>query len=142
MTSSADKNRPCIGVAVLVWRGSEVLLGERINAGQASCWQFPGGHLEYGEDVLSCARREVREETGLKIEPLKQVAYSGDVFITNGRQYVTLFVSAQLAGGKPEVKEPEKCARWQWFSPAALPEPLFTPITNLLRAHPDLSDLI
>ncbi len=30
-------------------------------------WQIPGGGLEYGEEVIHCLKREMREETGLRI---------------------------------------------------------------------------
>jgi 8-oxo-dGTP diphosphatase len=62
-----QENRPYIGVAVIVVREGRVLLGKRKNAHGAGTWQFPGGHLEYGESIESCARRELFEETGLTI---------------------------------------------------------------------------
>ncbi len=34
-------------------------------------WMAPGGHREFNEGVFECARREVLEETGLKIKNLK-----------------------------------------------------------------------
>jgi 8-oxo-dGTP diphosphatase len=138
---SATNQRPYVGVATLVWHQGKLLLGERVNPGAENCWQFPGGHLEYAEDVLSCAQREVREETGLEIHQLKLAGYSKDLFITNARHYVTLFVSAQRLRGEPELREPDKCLRWQWFSPSRLPAPLFTPIVSLLKTHPDLLEL-
>ena len=133
--------RPWVGVAVLVWNEGRLLLGRRINADAESCWQFPGGHLDYGEDVLDCARREVQEETGLEIHQLKPVAYTSEVFMSGGRHYITLYASAQLLCGEAEVREPDKCECWQWFLPSSLPAPLFTPITNLLKRHPDLWEL-
>lgn len=36
-------------------------------------WSFPKGHLEPGEDDLSAALREVREETGLECEPVRDL---------------------------------------------------------------------
>lgn len=139
--SSSDNQRPYVGVATLVWHQGKLLLGERVNSEGGNCWQFPGGHLEYAEDVLSCAMREVHEEVGIETHQLKPVGYSNQAFINNTHHYVTLFVSAQLLRGKPEVREPEKCRCWQWFAPDQLPAPLFTPIINLLKECPDLSDL-
>jgi 8-oxo-dGTP diphosphatase len=141
MPNSATNQRPYIGVATLVWHQGQLLLGERVDSGGGHCWQFPGGHLEYAEDVLTCAMREVREEVGIEIHQLKPAGYSNEAFINNTHHYVTLFVSAQLLCGDPQVHEPEKCRSWQWFPPGRLPAPLFTPIINLLKDYPDLSDL-
>lgn len=142
MPESAPYQGPCIGVATLVWNQGRLLLGERIHPGAANCWQFPGGQLEYAEEVLACAQREVREETGMEIHQLTLAGYSNAVFINNGRHFVTLFVSAQWLRGEPVALEPEKCLGWQWFSPQQLPQPLFTPISNLLQVYPDLNALL
>ncbi len=129
-----DKNlsRPSIGVAVLIWREQQLLLGERLTAGQPACWQFPGGHLENNESVTACARREVLEETGLCIKSLRHLGFTDLPFEIAQQKYMTLLVSCDYKSGEAETLEPEKCARWQWFDYQALPAPLFAPINNFL----------
>lgn len=124
-----------------MWREGKLLLGERIMHDADNCWQFPGGQLEYGEDVFDCAHREVLEEAGLEIHQLAPITFTNTAFILSQRHYITLFVSAQYCGGRLQPGEPDKCRRWQWFSPDKLPTPLFTPILQLLKSHPDLSAL-
>ena len=34
-------------------------------------WEFPGGGVENGEDLINCLKREVKDETGLAVEPLE-----------------------------------------------------------------------
>jgi 8-oxo-dGTP diphosphatase len=128
-----SQHRPAVGVSVIVLNGDRVLLGLRIAGHGAGCWQFPGGHLEFGESIEGCARREAREETGLELRNLRPGLYTNDIFAAEGRHYITLFVLADYAGGTPEVCEPDKCARWEWFGWDELPQPLFLPIENLLR---------
>ena len=33
-------------------------------------YELPGGHIDFGEDIVDGLRREIKEETGLDIEPL------------------------------------------------------------------------
>lgn len=125
---------PRVGVGVIVLRDGRVLLGERRGAHGAGTWALPGGHLEFGETVEQCARREVDEETGLQLVDVQRGPWSSDVFVAEGRHYVTLFVLAPCAAGEPAVREPHKCAGWRWFDWAALPAPLFLPLQTLQRS--------
>lgn len=124
--------RPVIGVGVLVWRNKQLLLGERMDKKQVNCWQFPGGHLEDNESVITCARREVMEETGIKVKNLRHLGYTDDQFEVAQKKYITLLVSCEYDSGEVKVLEPEKCARWQWFDYRRLPSPLFIPISRYL----------
>ena len=128
------KKRPYIGIGVILIRNQKILLGKRRNAHGAGSWCCPGGHLEYGESFETCARREVREETGLEIENIRCGTFTNDLFTAEGKHYVTLFMLADCPRGTPRVREPEKCETWAWFSGKALPRPLFLPLENLLAA--------
>lgn len=44
-----------------------VLLVKRRNEPYKDCWAFPGGFMEIDEDLKTCARREVMEETGMAL---------------------------------------------------------------------------
>ena len=131
--AAMSARRPQIGVGVLVFRNGQLLLGQRRGSHGAGTWAPPGGHLEFGESVEICARREVLEETGLHVQAVRPGPYTSDVFDAEDRHYVTLFVLAQSAEGEPAVREPSKCAGWAWFSWTDLPEPLFLPLANLRR---------
>ena len=64
--------RPKVGVGVIIIKDGKVLLGKRKNAHGEGSWSFPGGHLEFNEELFDCAKREVLEETGIKIKNLFQ----------------------------------------------------------------------
>lgn len=128
-------SRPAIGVGVLVWREKQLLLGKRINQHAENCWQFPGGHLEYGESVTSCAHREVMEETGLKIQSLRHLGFTDKPFTVARQQYITLLLSCDYQSGELQTLEPDKCEGWSWFDYEHLPFPLFEPINIFIAQY-------
>ena len=131
-------NRPQVGVSVIVIKSNKVLLGKRRNAHGHGTWAFPGGHLEFGEALETCAQREVLEETGLQLKNIRRVAFTNDIFPVERKHYVTLYVVAEYDAGELSVMEPEKCEQWGWFDWDDLPQPLFIPVQNLLAQgyHP------
>lgn len=80
-------------------------------------WGLPGGALELNESVARCARREVREETGLELGPLRLTGvYSDpryDVVYPNGdqAQQFSVVFTARATGGKMQVDGVETSAQ-------------------------------
>lgn len=124
--------RPMVGVGVLVCRGGKVLMLRRINAHGAGTWSLPGGHLEYHETLEHGARREVLEETGIRIKKPVVAALTNDLF-SEGKHYVTIFMKALALPGEARILEPDKSDAIGWFRWKELPRPLFLPIENLLK---------
>ncbi len=129
------KERPKIGVGVIVINDNKILLGKRKNAHGDGTWSFPGGHLELNEEVEDCAARETEEETGIKLKNIRLSSFTNDIFQKEGKHYVTLFVISEYDSGEVKVMEPDKCERWEWFDWDNLPEPLFIPIQNLKKQN-------
>lgn len=133
---AAERAQVRVGVAVIVRREGSVLMGHRKGSHGAGTWSFPGGHLEVGESVFECASRELREETGIARDPehcFRKLTYTNDVFTSEDKHYVTLYVETDFNEDtpEPEVMEPNKCVEWRFFGTP--PSPLFLPIKNLLK---------
>ncbi len=62
--------RPILGVGALIFERERILLAERGKEPLKGYWSLPGGVLEVGETLREGIRREVKEETGLEVEPL------------------------------------------------------------------------
>ncbi len=125
------QNQPRVGIGVIVLDDGKILLGKRKNSHGAGTWSFPGGHLEFNESWEVCAAREVMEETGITIKNLRFKTATNDIFHTEAKHYITLFMLADYDSGEVQVMEPEKCEEWRWFDWNHFPEPLFVPIENL-----------
>ena len=63
--------RPLVGVGALLFRRGRILMAQRGKEPLKGWWSLPGGALETGESLADAVRREVREETGLEVEPLR-----------------------------------------------------------------------
>ena len=106
---------PRVGVGVCITKGTKVLLGQRLNAHGHGTWCFPGGHLEFGETWEVCAIRETQEETGIEITDIGFLAATNDIFETEDKHYVTIYMKAEWMSGDPQVLEPNKMVKWDWF---------------------------
>lgn len=134
------KERPKVGVGVCIVKEGKVLLGKRINAHGHGTWAFPGGHLEFGETAIECARREVAEETGMQIANIRRGPYTEDLYLAENKHYITLILIADWLAGEPIVLEPQKCERWDWFEWNNLPQPLFKTFANLAENNIQLAE--
>ncbi len=60
-------------------------------------WSWTGGHADGDEDLLAVARRESREETGLKeVRPLSEEIYSLEVLTVDGHEKRGQYVPSHL----------------------------------------------
>jgi len=83
-------------------------------------WMAPGGHREFNEGLFACARREVKEETGLDIKNLKVIA-TGNAYLQDlDQEFFFHFVEADYASGEV-IPEPEN-GELAWLSPAEMLE--------------------
>jgi 8-oxo-dGTP diphosphatase len=99
--------------AVAVVRGDAMLLLRRPAYAD---WVLPGGRPRSHESMGSCARREVREETGLDIHPSRcaMVLEVNDT-VTRRRIVELVFVADEFDTSTPVQGEPGREAVWVAF---------------------------
>lgn len=61
---------PLLGVGALIFEGDRILMAQRGKQPLMGLWSLHGGLVETGESLADAIRREVREETGLEVQPL------------------------------------------------------------------------
>jgi 8-oxo-dGTP diphosphatase len=105
----------------LVEDGDRVLLARRAREPFKGRWDIPGGFLEEGEHPLDGLRRELREETGLEVEPLEFVGVAMDRYGGDSTAEATLnmYWTARVVSGEPEPAD--DVSELAWFDRDELP---------------------
>ncbi len=124
---------PLVGVGAVIVDSGRVLLVRRGTEPLKGHWSLPGGLVELGEGLLSAVVREVREETGLVVEPvelvelLDRIHHEADLVRYH---YVIADYLCRVTGGKLQAASDADAVRWveraEWNSHSAL---LLDPIT-------------
>lgn len=127
MAFTYDYPRPAVSadcVVITSEKKPKVLLIQRGNEPFKGQWAFPGGFMNMSETTEQCAIRELEEETGLKVNEIRQIgAYSKVDRDPRGR---TVTVAYLVIIDKAEaVKGGDDAAEAQWFPLSDLPKLAF-----------------
>jgi ADP-ribose pyrophosphatase YjhB (NUDIX family) len=114
-------SKPTAGALCI--QDGRVLLARRAHSPFHGFWDIPGGFLNEGEDPLDGVRRELKEETGLEIEPERFLGiwidrYGGD---STAEATLNLYWTAKVVGG--EAAPADDVSELRWFDPDELPHP-------------------
>lgn len=121
---------PTVGVAVVVLRGHEILLGRRAaGVSYAGQWCIPCGHVEWDEEVRAAAQREFFEETGLQVD-IGEVVTVHSNFHDAAQQTVGIWFRGTLRGGA--LQPGDDLDAVGYFALDALPTPLAFPTDALV----------
>lgn len=97
-------------------------------------WTMPGGKFEFGDDLLSGAARELKEETDLDLISAKIISITNDKY-GDTAHFITLGFLATKWSGEVKIMEPEEIIRWGWFSLDNLPANIFAPSRKVIENY-------
>jgi len=94
---------------------------------------MPGGKLDFGETFEEGARREVMEETSIRLNSARVIAINNDIVET--AHFVTVGLLAEDFEGDAKVMEPDEITELGWFGLDDLPRPLYFPSEEILNNY-------
>jgi ADP-ribose pyrophosphatase YjhB (NUDIX family) len=107
-------------VAALIKRGEQILLGQKPKGvgPYPDTWHIPGGGINLNDEKCEEAvRREIKEETGLRVKNLKKVAWDTDIEPNKHGElthYIFLQFSCDYDGG--DLIPGDDMSHFEWVS--------------------------
>ncbi len=116
--------KPVVGVGAVVIHEGKALLVKRSKDPLAGRWVIPGGAVEWGETLIDAVKREVLEETGVRVLPKELILVFDRIDRAGGGRefhYVILdylcdYVSGSVIAGSDALEavwaSPEELTRY------------------------------
>ncbi|MBU0495309.1 MAG: NUDIX domain-containing protein [Chloroflexi bacterium] len=120
-------------MSVLVVAGTQVLLGKRGGEPGQGTWSLPSGYIEYEDDFLTTAIREVKEETGLDVA-VEAVINVVSSFVTPRFHFLGIYVVARVVGGELQAGDDLAAVAWYPVS-GPLPEMGFEEDVSIIEMY-------
>lgn len=108
---------PKVDVRAVVFRDARVLMVRESSDGR---WALPGGWADLGLSPSQVAVKEVKEETGYAVKPVKLLEVIGLHPVPSLFSVYKLLIRCELQGG--EAATSHETTEVGWFSRDALPE--------------------
>jgi ADP-ribose pyrophosphatase YjhB (NUDIX family) len=114
--------RPYLAVSAAILRDGKVLVVRRARKPALNLYTLPGGGVEAGETLIEAVAREVREETGMAIEPVALAGFREaivrDADSRVERHFIILCFASRWRAGEPVLNE--ELSEAHWLDPAEL----------------------
>ena len=111
-------DNPSATASALVLRDGRLLVTRRARDPFAGMLDLPGGFIEPGEHPEQAVRRELLEETGLKLQVGPLAGMFTDMYGDEGIATLNLFYWARVAGGVEQAND--DVSEILWLKPAAI----------------------
>jgi 8-oxo-dGTP diphosphatase len=124
---------PVPGVVVVIEQEGCVLLGKRRGGYGEGKWGLPQGYIEFDEDYLSAAIREVKEETGLDVE-IRSILNVVSNLLSPRLQTLAIVLLAGVVGGQLCAADDMEHLEWVPMS-GPLPEMAFEADEHIVERY-------
>lgn len=119
MSTTPQPPRPQLAVSASIFRDGKILLVRRAHDPGKGRYSLPGGRVEFGESLHDALRREIDEETGLRVEIIGLAGWREVLPAAGGGgHYVVMSFAARWSAGEPRLNSEHD--DFVWRDPDAL----------------------
>jgi phosphoglycolate phosphatase-like HAD superfamily hydrolase/ADP-ribose pyrophosphatase YjhB (NUDIX family) len=131
-----ETHLPLATVGALISNGEGEVLMIRTHK-WSNLWGIPGGKIKWGETSEAALRREIMEETGLKISSIKfalvqDCIHSKEFY--HDAHFILLNYTCRCAGKNPHVKLNDEGCEFRWVTPVTARKMKLNQPTKILLA--------
>jgi phosphatase NudJ len=119
---------------VVVRDDDRYLLVEELERDNKTAWYLPAGGVKEGEDILTAAIRETREEAGLEVEILGMLGGDQVLALDGLATRIRFVFLAKAVGGQLKTQADDESLRAAWFR--------LNEIDTLTLRHPEVKEWI
>jgi len=110
-----------LAIHVIFVKDDLILLLRRFNTGyEDGRYSLVAGHIEYGESIVSAAKREIKEEVGIDVN-IENVHICGSMHRKSDDERIDYFAFVDKWNGRIHNAEPNKCDELIWVDCKNLP---------------------
>lgn len=113
-----------VTVDIVLCKSSKILLIKRLKDPFKDCWALPGGFVDENEDLEDAAKRELFEETTIKVDSLQQIGAFGKPFRDPRHHTVSIAFYGEVDDDTIAIAADDAKEAY-WFSLDDLPELAF-----------------
>ncbi|MFC2054566.1 NUDIX domain-containing protein [Chloroflexota bacterium] len=124
---------PVPGVVVVVEKDGQVLLGKRAGGFGKGKWGLPQGYIEFDEDFLTAAIREVKEETSLEVE-IRSILNVVSNLLSPSLHTLAIVLLAGVVAGEQNTGDDLETLEWFPLS-GPIPEMAFEADEYIIRRY-------
>jgi len=127
----------------IITREGKILIGRKEESeghpisGQ---WIFPGGHLDYGENVEDAVKREIKEETGLQVKVYRLLDLYKKEYDSDRTPMVRLFYHCEAEKGNASAQD--DLSEIKWVGAEELLDSLDASESQVVKERPKIQKFI
>jgi 8-oxo-dGTP diphosphatase len=132
------KERPHLIVQAMIRKNTgEYLVVKRAKSIEIGTWEFPGGRVDAGETLEKAVEREIKEETGLKVDIERFIGWGQGFalkhFSGTIKDRFVMFFECKLIKGKLKFDHETADHKWATLEEIMQFKPLSQPVQDFFR---------